>query len=266
MKIICLVKIIPDVEHFAYDYENNVLNRENNKSIVNPDDACAVAIALHLKNRYGAEVTVVSMGPQTNRKYLEDIVRRGADKAILITDDLYRGSDTYVTSRILAKTIEGIAYDMIFCGTHSMDGDTAHVPAQVAEILGANVMYNVVRVREENLVQQEVWAEVSEEERRLLFTVRLPAVLGITKESKYKLPFVKFEDRKKDVSERITILSNRELNFKQNEVGLQGSGTRVMKTFPRKCSEEGRVVVKNNDDGIEYVYQFLKEKGFIRYD
>lgn len=61
--IVCLVKIIPDVEQMAYDPEKNILVREQKKSILNPEDASAVAAALGIKKKYPAQVTVVTMGP-----------------------------------------------------------------------------------------------------------------------------------------------------------------------------------------------------------
>lgn len=130
VRIICLVKIIPDVKNLVYDYEKNILVRENRKSIINPDDVCAVAAALCLKEMLGADVSVLSMEPESNRTYLEDLIRRGVDRAYLITDPLFRGSDTYVTSKILVRSIKEKKYDLIFAGVHSWDGDTAHVPAQ----------------------------------------------------------------------------------------------------------------------------------------
>lgn len=266
MKIICLVKVIPDVEHFTYDYENNILVRENKKSIVNLDDACALAAALQLKERRGANVDIISMGPESNRKYLEDLIRRGADRAILISDSLYRGSDTYVTSKILAKCIERDSFDMIFCGSHSMDGDTAHVPSQIAELLGINVISNIVKVTEDESMYMGMRAEVADDEKRMLFAVKLPAVFGIAKESKYKLPFVRYDDRKKDVSGQVSVLTNQDLGFCEKETGLTGSKTRVVRTYPQKLSREEKVIVQNDDAGIEYVYQFLKEKGFIKND
>ena len=80
--------------------------RENRKSIINPDDVCAVAAALCLKEMLGADVSVLSMEPESNRTYLEDLIRRGVDRAYLITDPLFRGSDTYVTSKILVRSIK----------------------------------------------------------------------------------------------------------------------------------------------------------------
>lgn len=263
LKAVCLVKIVPDVEHFTYDYEKNILVREHAKSVLNPADACAVAAALKLKKSCGAEVAVISMGPGSVFKYLEDLIRRGADEAVLITDSMYRGSDTYATARILARTIERCGYDIIFAGTHSMDGDTAHIPCQTAELLGVNVMSNVRKVREDKLSDTHIQVEVAADGQNVELEMRWPAVLAISSESKYKLPFVRYEDLNKDVSDHITVITNSELEFREDETGLSGSKTKVIKTYPKKYAARQKVIVGNDDDGIEYVYQFLKEKGYV---
>ena len=117
------------MDHFTYDYEKNILVRENQRSVLNPDDACAAAAALELKKKVDAQVTAVTMGPESSRKYMEDLLRRGADRGVLIQQDAdYRGSDTYVTAKILAGYLEKEGFDLIFCGTRTLDGDTSHIP------------------------------------------------------------------------------------------------------------------------------------------
>ncbi len=263
LRIICLVKIVPDVKNLIYDYEKNILVRENKKSIINPDDACAVASALCMKEALDADVSVLSMGPESNRTYLEDLIRRGVDRAYLITDPLFRGSDTYVTSKILAQSIKGKKYDLIFTGVHSWDGDTAHVPAQIAEFLDITFMSYVNKIEKDNFKDGEVILETTFEDVRNVFAVQIPAIFGISSESKYKLPFVKYENRKKDVSSLIQIETNNELNFSKDEVGLSGSKTKVIKTYPKRLDEQKKIVVKTDEAGIDYVYEFLKEKGFL---
>nr|MBK5236951.1 electron transfer flavoprotein subunit beta/FixA family protein [Clostridium sp.] len=152
MKIICLVKFVPDVDNFTYDYEKNVLVRENMKLILNPEDGCALAFALRIKGKNTeAFVEIVSMGPQSTIPLIEDLLRINADKATLISDKLYVGSDTYVTSKIIAKYLRDKEYDFILTGSHSLDGDTAHIPAQLAEILQISQLSNIVKVYEESL-------------------------------------------------------------------------------------------------------------------
>ena len=113
-KIACLVKVIPDVDHFTYDYEKKHSCQRESKIGLNPDDACAAAAALELKKKVDAQVTAVTMGPESSRKYMEDLLRRGADRGVLITDPAYRGSDTYVTAKILAGYLEKEGFDLIF--------------------------------------------------------------------------------------------------------------------------------------------------------
>lgn len=263
VRIICLVKIIPDVKNLVYDYEKNILVRENRKSIINPDDVCAVAAALCLKEMLGADVSVLSMEPESNRTYLEDLIRRGVDRAYLITDPLFRGSDTYVTSKILVRSIKEKKYDLIFAGVHSWDRDTAHVPAQIAEFLNITFMSYVTKIEKDNFKDGEVILETAFEDIRNIFAVQIPAIFGISSESKYKLPFVKYENRKKDVSSLIQIETNNELNFSKEEVGLRGSKTKVVKMYPKKLNEQKKMIVKTDEAGINYVYEFLKEKGFL---
>lgn len=262
--IVCLVKIIPDVEQMAYDPEKNILVREQKKSILNPEDASAVAAALGIKKKYPAQVTVVTMGPPMAKKYLEDLLRRGVDRVVLLTDDAYRGSDTYVTARILARCLGQMEYDLIFTGTHSLDGDTAHIPAQVAELLDCQFMSHATKLQPQTLKKDVLQLEVSEEEEILTFSLDLPAVVGISAEGKFKLPFVRYDDLKKDVSSALTVLTNQELSFAEDEVGLLGSKTTVIKSYPKQPQEKEKVVVQNDEAGIDYVYHFLKEKGFLQ--
>ncbi|BDZ84395.1 electron transfer flavoprotein subunit beta [Claveliimonas bilis] len=262
-KIACLVKVIPDVDHFTYDYEKNILVRENQRSVLNPDDACAAAAALELKKKVDAQVTAVTMGPESSLKYMEDLLRRGADRGVLITDPAYRGSDTYVTAKILAGYLEKEGFDLIFCGTRTLDGDTSHIPSQVAELLNMNVMNHVVKVAESQQSEEEVTVKVKDETESLLFAIDFPAVIALSSDSKYKLPFVKYEDRKKDVSDRLTIITNDDLHLALEETGLEGSKTKVVRTYPKHCEYKEKKVVQNDEQGIEYVYEYLKEKGFL---
>ncbi|MBU3112075.1 electron transfer flavoprotein subunit beta/FixA family protein [Clostridium lacusfryxellense] len=264
MKIICLVKFVPDVDNFTYDYEKNVLVRENVKLILNPEDACALGFALKIKEKnLETFVEVVSMAPQSTIPLIEDLLRLNVDKATLISDKFYVGSDTYVTSKIIAKYLREEEYDFIVTGSHSLDGDTAHIPSQIAEMLQISQLSNIVKVNEESLENDSVIVMVDCEKTFSKYEMVLPSVLSIGKESKYKLPFVKYKDLELDVRDRISVITNEELKFLQEEVGTSGSLTKVNRTFVRKFEKKEKVVVHNDDEGIEVVYKFLKYKGFV---
>ena len=264
MKIICLVKFIPDVENFIYDYERNVLVRENVKMILNPDDACAVAFALKMKSKAPETmIEVVTMAPTSVISHLEDLLRRHIDQATLISDKAYVGSDTYITSKILASYLKGKDYDCILTGTHALDGDTSHIPAQVSELLDIGQMSNIIRIAEDLFQKSSVVVDVDSEQTVTTYEMELPAILSLQKESKYKLPHIKYKDLNLDVSHRLTVISNEQLSFNVDEVGIEGSLTKVSRTYVKTYAKKDRVIVTNNDEGIEVVYAFLKAKGYV---
>lgn len=264
MRIVCLVKFTPDVENFIYDYERNVLVRENTRMVINPDDVCALGFALKMKQQLpDVHVEAVTMAPLSVTPYVSDLIRRGVDRVTLISDKLYVGSDTYVTSKILGNVLKSLKYDCIFTGSHAIDGDTSHVPAQIAEILNLPQMSNIIKLEEQTFSKQIAIIEVDGENSTSTFEVELPAILSIAKESKYKLPYVKYEMINEDVSDFIKIVSNNDLKFSEEEVGIIGSKTRVSKTYVKKITKENMAVVTTDDYGIDVVYRFLKQKGFI---
>lgn len=264
MRIICLIKFIPDVENFIYDYEKNVLVRENVRMVLNPDDASAVAYALKIKDKNPETyIEVVTMAPQGVMLQLEDLLRLNVDKATLISDKLYIGSGSYITSMILGKYLSGINFDCILTGTHALDGDTSHVPAQIAEILHIAQMSNIVKIEEQSFGCDSAVIEVDAEKVFVKYKVVLPAILSLQKESKYKLPFIKYKDIDLYVRNRIEIIDNEVLGYEQHEVGIRGSLTQVFSTFAKKMDKKDKLVVKNDEEGINTVFSFLKSKGYV---
>ena len=137
-KIIVFVKQVPDTKNVTGQAmkPDGTINRAALPAIFNPEDLNALELALELKDRYQATVTVAAMGLPAAAAILRDSLCRGADEAVLLTDRALGGSDTLATSFALsrlAKTIGG--YDLILCGRQAIDGDTAQVGPQIAEKL-----------------------------------------------------------------------------------------------------------------------------------
>lgn len=262
--IICLVKFIPDIQNFEYDYDRNVLVRENTRLIINPDDACALALALKMKEHVeDVRVQVLSMGPQGVISQLRDLLRIGVDEAVLLSDKSFAGSDTIVTTNILCRFLEKSPYDLILSGSHTLDGDTAHVPSQTAEYLGLPQMSGITALDVEQCSKWAVLCEVDDDDFLSRYKISLPALLGVAYNAKLKLPFVRFDDLEKHVDDRIRILCAEDLGLEEGQLGLTGSPTKVVKTHTKEHSPRKQVVVKADEEGAEYVYQFLLSKGFI---
>ena len=264
MKLICLAKLVPDVEDFRYDYERNVLVRDEVRQVLNPEDATALALALETKAAYpGTFVETVSMAPPGAVPHLQDLIRRGVDRATLISDSRYVGSDTWVTSRILGRYLQQQSCDWILSGTHSLDGGTGHVPPQVAEVLGIPQMSNIIQIDREGLVSGSTVVEVDGDETVLRFAVDAPALLSVQYSTVQKLPYIAYEKINLDVRDQITVIDNHRLGFDETEVGLKGSLTKIVSAQAHRLERKDTLYVRCDDAGIEAVYDFLRGKGFL---
>lgn len=264
MKIVCVVKFVPDVDSFTYNYDTHTINRENSTMQINPDDACAIGFALQIqKNHPQTCIEVVTMAPPSITPLLEDILRVGVDTATLIADPLFAGSDTYVTSNILSRYLGGVSYDVILTGTHAIDGDTSHVPSQIAQCLDLDHLNNIKVIDEESFFTSTAQVEVEDEHSLTTYTIAMPSVLSLTREGAYRLPYVRYKNLQLDVSDRVRHVSNSELGFAPEEVGLKGSRTKVISSHTKRYETRETVIVSPSDSGIDVVYDFLTRNGFV---
>ena len=138
MKVIVCIKQVPDTKGGVQFNPDGTLNRAAMLTIMNPDDKAGLEAALRLKDQYGAEVTVLTMGLPKAADVLQEAIAMGADKGILVTDRVLGGADTWATSTTIAGALRKLDYDLIITGRQAIDGDTAQVGPQVAQKLGLN--------------------------------------------------------------------------------------------------------------------------------
>ena len=68
MKIVVCIKQVPDTTEVKINPQTGTLIREGVPSIMNPDDKGGLELALQLKDKYGAHVTVIINLCNTPRK------------------------------------------------------------------------------------------------------------------------------------------------------------------------------------------------------
>ena len=149
-KVLVFVKQVPDTQNISGDAmtPEGTVNRAALPAIFNPEDLNALEMALDIKDRFGAEVIVATMGMPAAAEVLRQSLYRGADRAFLVTDRALAGADTLATSYTLsccAKYIGGC--DLILCGRQAIDGDTAQVGPQIAEKLAIPQLCYVEEVK-----------------------------------------------------------------------------------------------------------------------
>lgn len=179
MNIVVLVKQIPEVNKITYDPKTNRIIRTGVPLEINPFDKRAVEEAIRIKEKTPSRVTVVSMGPPSAMDILNNSLRMGADRAILLTDRQFAGSDTLATSLILSDVVRQLSPDLVLCGKYSLDGETSQVPPEVAVLSGLNFKSSVSSISFD--IERRIFTVVQDNEGGLdTFTVPFPSLFSVS--------------------------------------------------------------------------------------
>lgn len=257
MKIVVCIKQVPDTNEVKLDPVKGTLIRDGVPSIMNPDDKAGLEAALRLKDETGAEVSVISMGPLQADAVLREAMAMGADKAYLVTDRKFGGADTWATSSTLAGAIKNLDYDLIITGRQAIDGDTAQVGPQIAEHLGIpNVSYaEEIKLEGEYLIVKRQY-----EDRYHTVKVKMPCLLTALSElnePRYMTPGGIFDAyREKEV----VVWHREDVQVADENIGLAGSPTKVVKSFPKSLKPAGEKVVLDGEEAADYIVEKLQEK------
>ncbi|MEI8013069.1 MAG: electron transfer flavoprotein subunit alpha, partial [Candidatus Omnitrophota bacterium] len=143
LKVISLMKQVPLFSQMRMG-EDGLMDRTKAKSMINVDCCFGLEQGLQIRQYVpDAELIVVSMGPPSFDQSLRQAISLGYDRAVLLSDRRLGGSDTFSTGLAIATLLKSkiLPADprepyIIFAGRQTSDGDTAHVPSQVAENLG----------------------------------------------------------------------------------------------------------------------------------
>lgn len=190
--MVVLVKQVPDTKNITGEAmkEDGTVNRAVLPAIFNPEDLNALEMALQVKERYGGEVHVISMGPPSAVVVLKEALYRGADYVHLLSDRKFAGSDTLATSFALKQAVKTKIpdFDIVFCGRQAIDGDTAQVGPQAAEKLGIPQLTYVesIELLEENRIKVRKLTENGSE----IVEADLPALLTVTDTANEPRPFI----------------------------------------------------------------------------
>jgi len=111
---------------------------------LNPFDACAYEAALQIR---GAEVILLSMGPERTGELLSDLTRLGARQAYLLCDRAFAGADTLATAYALSLAVKRLAPDLVICGRQTIDGDTGQTGPSLAMVAGLSLITNVMEIK-----------------------------------------------------------------------------------------------------------------------
>ncbi len=262
MNIVVCLKQVPETNDVRLDPETGVLIREGVPSITNPEDSNALEAALSLREEHGGNVLVVSMGPPQAEETLRDALAMGADEAILLCDRAFAGADTLATSYTVGSAIRKLGYfDLILCGTKTLDGNTGQVGPQLAEFLDLPQITYARRVE----VQGEILrAERASEEGYELVETRLPALVTVTREiNEPRIPSID-QIMQSYREKEVKIWSAADLGVDEHSVGLDGSATRMGKMYkPEFAKGQVEFIEGSMKEMVQGLLAKLKERNLI---
>lgn len=261
MRIVVCIKQVPNTTEIKIDPVTNTLKRDGIPSIINPDDKAAIEAALQLKDLYGAEVIVLSMGPMQAEKALREALAMGADEAYLISDRVFGGSDTLATSTIIAAAVKKLGYDVVFCGRQAIDGDTAQVGPQIAEHLGIPQITYAAGITL-NEASGSLLVKRQFEDRYQTLEVSGPCMITVL--STLARPrYMNVRDIVAQDQKEITCITNEELQLDKSVCGLSGSPTKVKSSFAKQLDKTVETLELSAEEAASAIIAALQQRHLI---
>jgi len=241
--------------------EDGLMDRTKAKSIINIDCGYALEAGIQIKNENpDAKLIVCSMGPPSFEESLKKALSMGYDEAYLLSDRRLGGSDTYATGLAISTMLKHLGFGkgldedfLIVAGRQTSDGDTAHVPSQVAENMG---IPQATFIETADLVDGNIEAKRIIEGGYQMMKLPLPCALSFTPTG--------IDPRRPSLSgaikarnSEITVFSIDDINLSDEKIGLSGSPTIVAKVANIK-SERAPVKMSEGHSETELVNSLME--------
>ena len=261
VNIVVCIKQVPDTAGGVEFNPDGTLNRAAMLTIMNPDDKAGLEAALRLKDQYGAKVTVVTMGLPKAEDVLRESLAMGADEAILVTDRMLGGSDTWATSTAVAGAVRKLDYDLVITGRQAIDGDTAQVGPQISEHLNIPVISYAEDLKIEG---DSVIVKRQFDDRYHMLKVQMPCLITALAElndPRYMTPGGINDAWEKD----LIVWSRADLEgIDDSNLGLSGSPTKIAKASDKVRKGAGeKVVLDTPEESVDYIMDKLLTKHVI---
>ena len=236
MHIVVCIKQVPDSAQIRVHPVTNTIMRQGVPTIINPYDLFSLEEALRLRDKVGGEVTVLTMGPPMASDSLRKALTIGADRAVLLTDRFFAGSDTLATSYALAQAIRKIGEvfgtpDIVFAGKQTIDGDTAQVGPGIAKRLDLLQLTYVSAIVDIDDASRSIKLERRSEGGTQLLQSRMPCLITMLEGSNV-VRRGKIDDALRAARADIVTWNAKDAGIEDLQLcGLRGSPTVVKRVF-----------------------------------
>lgn len=252
MHIVVCIKQVPDSAQIRVHPVTNTIMRQGVPTIINPYDLFAVEEALRLRDTHGGEVTVLTMGPPSAEDSLRRVLSFGVDRAVLLTDRFFAGSDTLATTYALATAIKKIgetfgAPDIVFTGKQTIDGDTAQVGPGIAKRLDLRQLTYISKIDSVDTDAKEIVVERRSEAGVQVLKSQLPVLVAML-EGTNNLRRGTLEEAIAAARAEVVRWSAADAGIEDmQKCGLRGSPTIVKKVFAPSARSEKAAFIETED-------------------
>lgn len=265
MKIAVFIKEIPLSDKVKIDPKTNNLMRSNEQGRINPYDVHAIEAALKLKEKYGGEVNVISMGPPSFQMSLREALAMGCDNAYLLSSRAFAGADTLATAYTLAQAVKKLGdVDIMLFGLKAIDADTGQVGPLVAEALNVPQVTFVCGIDSVNQTNKTIDLAYKTETEEFLVRSSYPVVISVTEEinePRYLSPL----RIKHIMNQEITIWNESDLACQSDCIGMLGSPTIVTETYvPQEVARQVTMLEGSPQAAAEQLVKILKDKHVLK--
>lgn len=266
MRIAVLVKQVPSVETVKIDEKTGTMIRDGVESELNPLDLHAVEAAVRIKEsrpENSTEIIAITMGPPQAKKTATYAVAMGCDKGVLLSDRRFGGADTLATARTLSRFLQKEGpFDLIFAGERATDGETGQVGPSISEFLKMPVFTYVSAIEE--LTDEKIRVVRAIEGGHETVEASLPAFVIPIKE--INIPRLCTLDGKiRAKNSKVETVTADDLEMTEDETGLKGSATWVVKITYPKVTRQGKKIkaAENLDEAITSIIKKLEDRNFL---
>jgi electron transfer flavoprotein beta subunit len=258
MKIVVLVKQVPDSGSARSLGPGHTVDRASADNVINEMDEYAIEEALRIQEAHGGEVIVLTMGPPQASESIRKALSMGPDRAVHVVDDALPGSCAVGTSKVLAAALGTVGADIVICGAEATDSRGQVLPHMLAERLGVAALTGARKLTVDG---PALTVERQTEEGYEVVTASMPAVVSVwdtINEPRYPSFKGIMAAKKKPVQ----TLSLAELGIAPAEVGFAGATSEVAAHTGRPPRLSGQKIVDGGEGGVRLV-EFLATEKFV---
>lgn len=259
LKIIVCIKQVPMVSEIPWDSKTGTLKRDMAEGMMNPACKHALEAALQIKSLHGAHITTLSMGPPMAEEILRESLAMGADRGILLTDSRMAGADTLITSYTLASAIikECPDFDLILCGRHTSDSETAQVGPQLAEELDIAAVAYVEKIE---ITGRQVRMQRESDDFLETLEMDMPGLITITTTG-YPPRYAPMSGLQEAFDTGDIVWRNMDhLGLESGTVGMKASPTRILDVYSPTARKRNIVLKGTAKKSVENLFDQFGDK------